>query len=145
MSATSQSSTCSCEAGDCTADMCVIMHILYSFVGAQASPSVLLRMLTKLSSSLRAGVSKKRLHETRLLPCWQGTCTTVRNGLAPNRGSAGDLATKRMSLGILRDATGREETPLATTETTGTRDVTYDLISLVYHALQAAETYQMYE
>ena len=34
---------------------------------------------------------------------------------------------------------------MATTETTGTRDVTYDLISLVYHALQAAETYQMYE
>ena len=33
----------------------------------------------------------------------------------------------------------------ATTETTGTRDVTYDLISVVYHALQGAETYQMYE
>ena len=25
---------------------------------------------------------------------------------------------------------------MATTETTGTRDVTYDLISVVYHALQ---------
>ena len=34
---------------------------------------------------------------------------------------------------------------MATTETTGTRDVTYDLISVVYHALQGAETYQMYE
>jgi len=33
----------------------------------------------------------------------------------------------------------------ATTETTGTRDVTYDLISVIYHALQGAETYQMYE
>ena len=34
---------------------------------------------------------------------------------------------------------------MATTETTGTRDVTYNLISVVYHALQGAETYQMYE
>ena len=34
---------------------------------------------------------------------------------------------------------------MSTTETTGTRDVTYDLISVVYHALQGAETYQMYE
>jgi hypothetical protein len=34
---------------------------------------------------------------------------------------------------------------MATTETTGTRDVTYDLISVVYHALQGAETYQIYE
>lgn len=34
---------------------------------------------------------------------------------------------------------------MAATETTGTRDVTYDLISVIYHALQGAETYQMYE
>jgi hypothetical protein len=34
---------------------------------------------------------------------------------------------------------------MSTTETTGTRDVTYNLISVVYHALQGAETYQMYE
>ena len=34
---------------------------------------------------------------------------------------------------------------MATTESTGTRDVTYDLISVIYHALQGAETYQMYE
>ena len=34
---------------------------------------------------------------------------------------------------------------MATTETTGTRDVTYNLISVVYHALQGAETYQIYE
>ncbi|MBW3631542.1 MAG: hypothetical protein KY456_00800 [Chloroflexi bacterium] len=34
---------------------------------------------------------------------------------------------------------------MAATETTGTRDVTYNLISVVYHALQGAETYQMYE
>ena len=34
---------------------------------------------------------------------------------------------------------------MSTTESTGTRDVTYDLISVVYHALQGAETYQMYE
>jgi len=34
---------------------------------------------------------------------------------------------------------------MSTTETTGTRDVTYDLISVIYHALQGAETYQMYE
>ena len=27
---------------------------------------------------------------------------------------------------------------------TGTRDVTYDLISVIYHALQGAETYQTY-
>ena len=34
---------------------------------------------------------------------------------------------------------------MSATESTGTRDVTYDLISVVYHALQGAETYQMYE
>ncbi len=34
---------------------------------------------------------------------------------------------------------------MSTTETTGTRDVTYNLISVIYHALQGAETYQMYE
>ena len=34
---------------------------------------------------------------------------------------------------------------MSTTETTGTRDVTYNLISVVYHALQGAETYQIYE
>ena len=34
---------------------------------------------------------------------------------------------------------------MSATETTGTRDVTYNLISVVYHALQGAETYQMYE
>jgi rubrerythrin len=34
---------------------------------------------------------------------------------------------------------------MGTTQTTGTRDITYDLISVVYHALQGAETYQMYE
>jgi hypothetical protein len=34
---------------------------------------------------------------------------------------------------------------MSSTETTGTRDVTYDLISVIYHALQGAETYQMYE
>ena len=30
------------------------------------------------------------------------------------------------------------------TQTTGTRDETYDLISILYHALQGAETYQQY-
>jgi hypothetical protein len=34
---------------------------------------------------------------------------------------------------------------MATTQSTGTRDVTYDLISVVYHALQGAETYQTYQ
>ena len=34
---------------------------------------------------------------------------------------------------------------MAATESTGTRDTTYDLISATYHALQGAETYQMYE
>ncbi len=34
---------------------------------------------------------------------------------------------------------------MATTETTGTRDTTYNLISVVYHALQGAETYRLYE
>ncbi len=29
-------------------------------------------------------------------------------------------------------------------EMTGTRDVTYDLVSVLYHALQGAETYEMY-
>ncbi len=29
-------------------------------------------------------------------------------------------------------------------EVTGTRDVIYDLISIIYHALQGAETYAMY-
>lgn len=27
---------------------------------------------------------------------------------------------------------------------TGTRDVTYDLVSIIYHALQGAETYDVY-
>lgn len=31
-----------------------------------------------------------------------------------------------------------------TTQSTGTRDVTYNLISVGYHALQGAETYQTY-
>ena len=34
---------------------------------------------------------------------------------------------------------------MSATEITGTRDTTYDLISATYHALQGAETYQMYE
>jgi rubrerythrin len=29
-------------------------------------------------------------------------------------------------------------------ETTGTRDTTYDLVSVLYHALQGAETYERY-
>lgn len=32
-----------------------------------------------------------------------------------------------------------------TTQGTGTRDTTYNLISAVYHALQGAETYQTYQ
>ena len=34
---------------------------------------------------------------------------------------------------------------MSSTESGGTRDVTYNLISVIYHALQGAETYQMYE
>jgi hypothetical protein len=34
---------------------------------------------------------------------------------------------------------------MSTTETTGTRDVTYNLISVIYHALQGAETSLIYE
>lgn len=30
------------------------------------------------------------------------------------------------------------------TQTTGTRDETYDVVSILYHALQGAETYQQY-
>lgn len=30
------------------------------------------------------------------------------------------------------------------TQSTGTRDVEYNLVSILYHALQGAETYQMY-
>lgn len=33
---------------------------------------------------------------------------------------------------------------MASTQSSGTRDVTYDLISVIYHALQGAETYHMY-
>lgn len=29
-------------------------------------------------------------------------------------------------------------------EVTGTRDIIYDLVSIIYHALQGAETYAMY-
>ena len=47
--------------------------------------------------------------------------------------------------GSLINQCGRRESPMSTMESTGTRDVTYDLISVVYHALQGAETYQMYE
>ena len=50
-----------------------------------------------------------------------------------------------MRVGIPLDTDSMRETPMATTESTGTRDVTYDLISVIYHALQGAETYQMYE
>src|SRR5215213_3106684 len=68
-------------------------------------------------------------------------------GVAPDRRSARDLAARSMRGGIPLDRDGRRGSPMAmsTTETTGTRDVTYDLISVVYHALQGAETYQMYE
>ena len=34
---------------------------------------------------------------------------------------------------------------MSTNQSGGTRDVTYNLISVIYHALQGAETYQMYE
>lgn len=34
---------------------------------------------------------------------------------------------------------------MSTMHSTGTRDVTYDLISVVYHALQGAETCQTYQ
>jgi hypothetical protein len=52
-----------------------------------------------------------------------------------------------MRVGSPFDPDRRRESLMSTstTETTGTRDVTYDLISVVYHALQGAETYQMYE
>src|ERR671921_527169 len=50
-----------------------------------------------------------------------------------------------MRVGMLLDRDRRRESPMSSTESTGTRDVTYDLISVVYHALQGAETYQMYE
>ena len=30
------------------------------------------------------------------------------------------------------------------TQHTGTRDATYDVVSILYHALQGAETYQQY-
>ncbi len=33
---------------------------------------------------------------------------------------------------------------MATQQGTGTRDETYDLVSIQYHALQGAETYQQY-
>jgi len=33
---------------------------------------------------------------------------------------------------------------MATATRTGTRDTTYDLISVIYHQLQGAETYQTY-
>src|SRR5918993_3559921 len=46
------------------------------------------------------------------------------------RGSSPDQASGRQS-----QATGQ----------TGVRDATYNLISVVYHALQGAETYKMYE
>jgi hypothetical protein len=49
----------------------------------------------------------------------------------------------RVEIPLKRDL--RRESLMSPTETTGTRDVTYDLISVVYHALQGAETYQMYE
>ena len=34
---------------------------------------------------------------------------------------------------------------MSSTESGGTRDVTYNLSSVIYHSLQGAETYQMYE
>jgi len=33
---------------------------------------------------------------------------------------------------------------MAATDKTGTRDTVYDLVSIIYHALQGAETYGMY-
>jgi rubrerythrin len=48
--------------------------------------------------------------------------------------------------GRKRSAGQTERRPrMATMQSTGTRDVTYDLISVVYHALQGAETMQRYE
>jgi rubrerythrin len=34
---------------------------------------------------------------------------------------------------------------MATTQVKGTHDITYNLISAIYHSLQGAETYQTYE
>ena len=58
-----------------------------------------------------------------------GTQTGLQSG--SNQGSTG---TDR--------ATGQAQ---AGTSVTGVRDATYNLISVVYHALQGAETYKMYE
>lgn len=33
---------------------------------------------------------------------------------------------------------------MGASQSTGTRDTTYDLISVIYHALQGAQTYQIY-
>ncbi|CAN5224131.1 MAG: hypothetical protein ACR2GW_06770 [Pyrinomonadaceae bacterium] len=33
---------------------------------------------------------------------------------------------------------------MATTSNTGTQDNTYNLVSVIYHALQGAETYELY-
>jgi rubrerythrin len=37
-----------------------------------------------------------------------------------------------------------KEISMAATDKTGTRDTVYDLVSIIYHALQGAETYGMY-
>lgn len=37
-----------------------------------------------------------------------------------------------------------QSTTTTAEQTTGTRDETYDLVSVLYHALQGAETYQRY-
>ena len=42
-------------------------------------------------------------------------------------------------------AKGRASTQVEGSSGTGVRDATYNLISVVYHALQGAETYKMYE
>lgn len=55
-------------------------------------------------------------------------------GTQDSSGSQSGTATNRSS-GMQGQGTGQ----------TGVRDVTYNLISVVYHALQGAETYKMYE
>ena len=40
--------------------------------------------------------------------------------------------------------TSHQSTTASAEQATGTRDETYDLVSVLYHALQGAETYQRY-
>ena len=99
----------------CVEDMCAFTHLLYSPRQSLCSPGKHLAAETRDEGRLAREVFPSR------------------------RLAGGVVSRQRWQLDR-----GWPRT-MGSSEATGTRDTTYDLISATYHALQGAETYQMYE